>query len=166
MKGDRERCLQAGMDDYVGKPVRAQDLFDALARVVVDSGEPASPSTVHRPPSTTEIEAELLERVGGDRALLREVVSMFLETCPGSLAELREAVARADAAAVHRLAHTFKGMVAHFGAPAAVEAAQRLEDLGRAQDLGGAEEAFAALAGAAEALRPALGRLLDEGGPS
>jgi CheY-like chemotaxis protein/HPt (histidine-containing phosphotransfer) domain-containing protein len=163
MKGDRERCLAAGMDDYVGKPVRAQELYEALARSVAAGGAPSSPSAVHRPPSTVLDEADVLDRVGGDRELLREVVGMFLETSPGSLTELREAVVRRDAAGVHRLAHAFKGMVGHFGAGAAVEAAQRLEDLGRAQDLGRAEEAYAALAGAVERLRPALDRLVTEG---
>ncbi len=171
MKGDRERCLEAGMDDYVSKPVRAEDLFAAVARVVdggwwvVGGKDASSPSTIHHPPSTFN-EAELLDRVGGDRALLREVVRLFFETYPASLAELREAAARRDGEAVHRLAHTFKGMVAHFGAQAAAEAALRLEVMGQTGDLTGAEEACTALSAALERLRPALARLLDEGGPS
>jgi PAS domain S-box-containing protein len=176
MKGDRERCLQAGMDGYVAKPVRAHDLFEAVARIIpseavaggrwtVDGTEPSSPSTVHRPPSTLD-EAELLDRVGGDRALLRDIVSMFLDASPRSLAELREAAARGDAAALHRQAHTFKGMVGHFGATEAVEAALRLETMGGDGDLAGADAACAALEVAVARLRPELARLLDGGAPS
>jgi HPt (histidine-containing phosphotransfer) domain-containing protein len=161
MKGDRERCLAAGMDDYVGKPVRAQDLFDAIARVL----PPGSVSIATPPlPQTDELDvAELLDRVGGDRALLGDLVRLFLETYPENLAGLRQAVASGDSEAVHRLAHTFKGMVGHFGAPAAVEAALRLEVMGRTKDLSGAEEACAALTEAVERLRTELVRKTEGG---
>ncbi len=169
MKGDRERCLAGGMDDYVAKPVRARELFEAIGRVVLAErpARPAEASGRREAGPVTEVnESELLEQVGGDRALLAEMVRLFLENYPPSLAELREAVARGDAEAVHRQAHAFKGMVGHFGAQAAVEAARRLEAMGREGDLSQAEDAYAALAAAAERLRPALARLLEEGGPS
>jgi two-component system sensor histidine kinase/response regulator len=92
-------------------------------------------------------------------------VRLFFETYPGILAELRQAAAAGDAPTLHRQAHTFKGMVGHFGAPAAFEAALRLEVMGREGDLSGADQACAALAAAVERLRPALARLL-EGGPA
>jgi CheY-like chemotaxis protein/HPt (histidine-containing phosphotransfer) domain-containing protein len=172
MKGDRERCLEAGMDGYVSKPVRAHDLFQAVDRIVVDGGrwtvdgkENLSPSTVHHPLSTID-QADLLDRVGGDRTLLREIVSMFLDASPHSLAELREAAVQGDAAALHRRAHTFKGMVGHFGATEAVEAALRLENMGRDANLADAPAAYAELEAAVARLRPALLGLLDEGAPA
>jgi PAS domain S-box-containing protein len=168
MKGDRERCLQAGMDDYVAKPVRAQDLFDALARVAreVDGDGPCSPSTAHRPPSTTVDEADLLDRVGGDRVLLREIARLFLDGAPRNLAELRGAIDRGDAATLHRQAHTLKGMAGQFGAAEAFEAALRLEIMGREGRLNEAGEACAELERAVGRLRQALARLIGEGGPS
>jgi HPt (histidine-containing phosphotransfer) domain-containing protein len=108
----------------------------------------------------------VLNRVGGDLGLLREVVGLFLDACPQSLAELRQAATAGDAAALHSRAHTFKGMVGNFGARDAFAAALRLEMLAREGDLSGASDACAALEGAVERLRPALAALLAEGGPS
>jgi PAS domain S-box-containing protein len=156
MKGDRERCLEAGMDDYVSKPVRAQDLYDALGRVAPQG--PPEPETIDR--------AELLDRVGGDEELMREIVGVFLDSCPGQFAELRQAVERRDARVVHRLAHTLKGSVGQFGARSAHDAAVRLELIGKSGDLAQADEAFAALRGEVERVRPALEALLREGGSS
>jgi PAS domain S-box-containing protein len=160
MKGDRERCLAAGMDDYVSKPVRAQELFEAIARVLVVGGKRAGDAA---PAADAELDrADLLNRlVGGDAELLKEVVGVFLDSCPTMLAELKQAVDRRDASAVQRAAHALKGAVANFGAKTASEAAQRLEVMGRDQDLGRAAEAYAALEMALERLRPALERLAE-----
>jgi CheY-like chemotaxis protein/HPt (histidine-containing phosphotransfer) domain-containing protein len=160
MKGDRERCLEAGMDDYVSKPVRAQELFEAIARVLPDEEVTAPP---HPAPEVPLDRADLLDRVGGDLALLREIVGVFLDTFPGMLAELQQAFQRRDPAALHRVAHTLKGMVGNFGARAAVEAALRLEGMGRTQDLDQVGPALAELEQALDRLRPALARLLEEG---
>src|SRR5262249_28940333 len=101
MKGDRERCLEAGMDDYVSKPVRAQELFEAIARVLVVGGKRAGDPD---PAADAELDRDdLLNRlVGGDAELLKEVVGVFLDSCPAMLAELKQAVDRRDASAVQR----------------------------------------------------------------
>ena len=136
MKGDRERCLEAGMDGYVSKPIQTQELFAALAAVA--PAEPAAaPAATTEAPAAPAEEAPLLDptealaRVGGDWDLLKSLAEVFFDSYPAQLAQLREAVGRGDAPTVYRLAHTLVGAVGIFGAKPAVEAAARLEGMGR-----------------------------------
>jgi PAS domain S-box-containing protein len=160
LKGDRERCLAAGMDGYVCKPIQSQQLFEAIADVV-SGGAAAGPAAPPVSPAAEVLDkAEALGRVGDDVELLKELVGLFLESCPRQLAELRQAVARRDAPALRRTAHALKGAVGIFGARAAVAAAQRLETMGRAEDLTHADAACAALEEALARLEPALADLV------
>jgi PAS domain S-box-containing protein len=154
MKGDREQCLQAGMDDYLAKPLRVQELFEILARFC--------PPSTQTPASGTLDWAGGLERTGGDPALLRELAKVLLATYPGQLAELRQAIEQRDAQRVRRVAHSFKGGVGYFGAPVAVAAARHLENLGREDDLSRAAEVLATLEQAMRDFEPELARLLAE----
>src|SRR5450631_2427104 len=78
-----------------------------------------------------------LGRVGGDLDLLKEIARVFLDDCPRSLAELREAAARSDCAVVERSAHTLKGASANFGAARLVAAALLIEKMGHARTMDG-----------------------------
>src|SRR5262249_21539014 len=144
MKGDRERCLDAGMDGYVSKPVQARELFEVIERMV--------PALAPRQPEQDEAAAEAvgdwdkaLRGVGGDRESLHELVDVFLGACPQWLAELGEAVRRGDAVVVRRLAHTLKGSLWQLGAREAAAGAQRLETMALKGDLSGGEEVYALL---------------------
>src|SRR5262249_46364348 len=99
---------------------------------------------------------DALNCVGGDMELLGELVELLFSTYPEQLADLRDAIACRDNPRVQRIAHTLKGATSNFGAAAVVEAAQRLETMGRAGALTGAEEALHALEEAMGRLRPAL----------
>jgi len=145
MKGDRDRCLDAGMDGYVTKPIQAQDLYDEILRLVsssaphgtrqAEAGE-AKPSAGTAP---ADISA-LLETVGGDRDLVGELASMFLEDYPTQMASIRHAVEHGDAESLHESAHKLKGSVANFGAAGAQDLATVLELMGRERRAGDAPE--------------------------
>jgi PAS domain S-box-containing protein len=145
MKGDRERCLAAGMDGYTSKPIRIGDLEPAIAQLV----NPSKPAEGPLPEATREDgvidRVALLAGVDGNRRLLRELVRLFLADCPQRLAEIKEAVRRGDSEALRIEAHTLKGSVGNFAAKHAFAAAQRLEIMGRDGDLAKAGDARMAL---------------------
>jgi len=100
-----------------------------------------------------------LARVGGDEELLREIAVLFIEECPRALADIQEAVAAGDAGKLENAAHALKGSVANFGAKNAVDAAFRLEQMGRANQMTGAEETLPTLVNALSAVCAELAAL-------
>jgi PAS domain S-box-containing protein len=142
MTGDRERCLRAGMDGYLSKPIRAAELYAELARVV-----PAAPAPLDRP--------TILAACGGDQELLDEMVALFLDRGPAALDDVRSAVAAGDAPRAARLAHSLRGMAATFST-AAADAATAVEKAADAGDMAAAGAACADLAAALDRLRPHL----------
>jgi PAS domain S-box-containing protein len=153
MKGDAERCLAAGMDGYVSKPVRFEELARVIAGVVPDAGgaDPAPDRPPPPPPAPAERGPPAVDRAvalrctAGDEDLLRELAELFLRECPRQVEELGRAIGRADAPGVRRAAHTIKGAVGNFGARPAAHLADRLEALARDGSLARADELFAAL---------------------
>jgi signal transduction histidine kinase/DNA-binding response OmpR family regulator/HPt (histidine-containing phosphotransfer) domain-containing protein len=165
MRGDRERCLQAGFDGYVSKPIQFQDLFDTIDQLV------CAPSTNNAVPVVTMpraaeltpafAEAAALESTGGDRDLLKELISVFLGEVPGWMRDLDGAVKRGHADEVQRLAHTIKGAVDSCGASRAYDAAMLLERMGREGQLGEAPAAYTTLSRELGRARPELAAYLD-----
>jgi PAS domain S-box-containing protein len=153
MKGDRERCLDAGMDAYVAKPVQREVLLATIDRVLGRSTSQASEAT------DGEIcDADALRARVPDEEILGEVIALFLQECPRMLADVREAVERGDGARIRSAAHTFKGAAGNFVAAPVVEAATQLEVMGEAADLNGATGALARLERATERLTTQLRR--------
>ena len=146
MKGDRERCLEAGMDAYLAKPLRTKHLFDAIEDLYASQADDqTSLSTYQQVVEQPFDELTALEGVGGDADILTEVAKIFLEESPKRLHDIQDAVKTADSRSLEKAAHTLKGSVAIFGATAASEAARRLETMGRSRDLIHAEGAYTTL---------------------
>jgi two-component system, sensor histidine kinase and response regulator len=154
MKGDREHCIEKGMDGYVSKPLQPQALFDVLQILAPAAatepspavGEPAEREAPMEQPSGIGFdEATALDRVGGDRVLLNELIGAYRTESPKWLADISRAIPLGDAAALRRAVHTLKGALSIFGAADAVNAAQRLEQMAVAGNLALAADDWAAL---------------------
>ena len=188
MKGDRERCLEVGMDDYVPKPVQLDDVAAALERWLPhvpaegDAAQPAAgdlepreaagdqqaPTEGSQPTSDQEVlsppvfdQQAFLARVMGDEALGREVIAQFLQDVPSQIAALRVAVEEGDAHLLAQQAHRLKGAAGTIGGMALYQIAAAIEQAGRAGDLARPRELLPELEGALtafEAATAALGR--------
>jgi CheY-like chemotaxis protein len=164
MKGDRERCLEAGMDGYVAKPIEDAALWAEVDRLVPPEGatsDAASAPDASGGPMNPEA---VLARMGGDREAVRQLIEVFRQDCPPLVADIEAAVHDGDAKKLKAAAHTLKGMVAFFAADRATAAALALETLGEAGDLSAAAAAAGALANELTALEPVLRSLAGSPG--
>jgi len=136
MKGDEERCLAAGMDGYLSKPIRQQDLDRILDSYFPGLREPSASELikVHMPADFVD-EAMLLDRVGGDRAFLSELTELFRIEYPRQLAYARQALAEENSDGVMRAAHTLRGVLANLAATGPSETGATLEEIGNSGDL-------------------------------
>ena len=153
MQGDRDRCLQAGMDDYLAKPMSSETLYNALnywlpgacsppqplssspAQPPLPPSPPAPPPP---PPSSPPMPFDLdsiAKRLMGDRPLALQICDGVVAELPRQTAELRRLVVSGDAAAAERQAHTIKGAALNVGAEPLRAVAFQLEQAGRAKNL-------------------------------
>ena len=171
MAGDRERCLAAGMDGYVSKPINRQELFETIERLVPAvsaAGAPfANPSiatpaaqTSPAPQASTSTalidKAELMENLGDDEELLAQLASTFQATTPKLMTDLRAALAAGDAEGVKQWSHKMAGKFGVFYAHSAVTAARELETIGKSGNLAAAPAAMATLETQLAAVKAAL----------
>ena len=179
LKGDRERCLQAGMDDYVSKPVRVKELFACFQKLlpavpqvndaadsarkdpmnedenVRTSDDASGPAAEPDPKEVLDWDAALEQNGVGDEAS-SGLAALFLQELPKQLTAIREALTQGDATTLHRAAHTLKGSATVFVARRTAEAALRLETIADQGDLRTAEAAYEDLARELDRLRPVL----------
>ncbi|MFC1764174.1 response regulator [Planctomycetota bacterium] len=145
MKGDRQRCLDAGMDGYLAKPIRAQDLYSTIEATLAQLKGSISSDIEASPANISLDRDQILKNVGGSVETLQAVLTLFAEECPKLAQSIRTAINEGDCAALQRAAHTLKGTVQIFGAERAVAAALRLETMGREQNLVDAEDGWVVL---------------------
>ena len=145
MQGDRERCLEAGMDGYVAEPIRSSDLYQAVEEMVSHTAMPqadaqATVGEMAAPPEPTEETAAALDweaslaYLDHNEALLRDMASLFCIECPKLMAGIREAISQGEISELRRAAHTLKGSADVFAARPAAAAALRLETMGREEN--------------------------------
>ena len=140
MAGDRERCLDAGMDDYVSKPIDSGNLNAALTRVLANATHPETPRVVKADlkSSTRQEPCDLksaLARVEGDEDFLSELADIFLNSIEGLTRQLRAAVQAENRSKIGELAHAIKGSLGNFCAHPAYETSQLLETSSRDRDM-------------------------------
>ncbi|MCC6620314.1 MAG: response regulator [Deltaproteobacteria bacterium] len=160
MSGERDKCLEAGMDAYLAKPVSEAELMALIDETVrrIRTSEPASRETT--PTSDVFDARRVLEFAAGDQAFLRTLVEIFSETTPKQVAAIEAGVQHRDAGALMRAAHQLKGSVGNFAAERARKLAGELEDLARKKDFETATTLVAPLKVELEALREGLQRLV------
>ena len=176
MKGDRERCLQAGMDAYVAKPVVPAELYAAVeadyenASVysaspsatggdmlqATDAGQSASAAVQNSAADPLPAWAEAVARFGGKEDLVLELAGMFLEEGPQLMQQIRDHIEAGSAAELRRAAHTLKGSADVIGATPVMAVTAQLEELGRAENLAQATVLCAELARQMEDLLAAV----------
>jgi two-component system, sensor histidine kinase and response regulator len=159
MEGDRERCLAAGMDGYVTKPIRPDDLFAAIDRAIAQSRAPAAASAGK---SGVFDRDAALEFVGGDEQILRQVIEAFLAEWPNLLESAREAMAGVDDERLCFAAESIKDHLGVLAARAAYSAANEMESACHAHQLVRARSAFDRLQEEIEALRVILAAALED----
>ena len=160
MEGDREMYLAAGMDDYVSKPIRVQELVDALKRAAEhkrDHHEEAAPEQAADGYHDYDHEAEtavdepafelddaalqnLRDLAGDDDEFLNELIMTYLHDAPEMIGNMAQAIETGDAPALRMAAHTLKSNSADFGSMALAELAKQLEMIGKEGSVDGADE--------------------------
>jgi len=160
MKGDEEKCLAAGMDGYLSKPIKINELLEAIENMARTSEQEREEAPSAAPQLPILDYEGALERVGGDEELLRDVAGLFVEECPRLISNIEEAIRHKDAHALERSAHELKGAAGNFAAAAVVDSAFKLETMGRSGELGPASRTFVELESKIERLKQDLGAVI------
>ncbi len=148
MVGDRHRCLAAGMDDYISKPINIRRLIEIVEsygqerprlnpqeKMLHDNQSGSMPAYGRADDGDIMDLERALRRLDGDHSLLIDLIGFFLEDYPGLLAKMDEAATTGDASSLERAAHSMKGLVANFDAHLAKEIAQQIETASKERDM-------------------------------
>lgn len=155
LKGDREKCLQAGMDDYVSKPIRREEFFKTIEKL--------TPETEEKTEGSDEIvfdKAEALDRAADDEEFLKELINVFIEESPAHMSGIKKAVDSADSEALRKSAHKLAGALSGISANAACKTAKKMELMGKESKMDKIKETYDRLVKAMERLEQVLKEVL------
>jgi len=166
MKGDRERCIEAGMDSYVAKPISQDKLFETILKLSPDQIEDSSPEQTiqtdqEEPPEPALDKNTLLEAFGGDVDFLNEVVGIFLKEYPAMMENIEKSVKERNGDGLKETAHALKGMLRSFAAEEASQTVKLLEKMGQENEFGGIDKVYQNLAGEVEGFEKKLREILE-----
>jgi CheY-like chemotaxis protein len=154
IRGDKEKCLEAGMDEYLSKPISSTKLMNLLEMIATEKALKARPKDAVEKPRSKLDRQMLRDAFDQDWDFFKEIVDLFISDYPRMIEVLQDAIEKGDAAALRRSAHSLKGMVNLFQADDVVRMALRLEDKGKNNDFSGVDQEI-------ERLETALAKLKD-----
>jgi HPt (histidine-containing phosphotransfer) domain-containing protein len=178
MAGDREKCIAAGMNGYVSKPIRPETLEQAIEQWTVSAerkgsapsrgldtsgvGTSGKPTTVNRLPVTAEFDGDdFVERLMGDEDMAQKILRGFVEEMPLQLARLARAVENSDGNELRLVAHSIKGAAANVGGNEVREVALKMEKSAASGDLSAAPAALLELSASFDRARPIMEEFCD-----
>jgi CheY-like chemotaxis protein len=157
MQGDREQCIESGMDGYLAKPIDPKTFLQTVEGISARSVGSESAENEETAGLAGALDGKaLLARFSGNRKLLRNIVKTFREDCPRMMGRIRAALTARDAVALADGAHALKGSIGNFGDSAALETTREMEKAARQGKLDGTWELYATLEDQIASLLPAL----------
>ncbi len=168
-QGDKEKCLNAGMDGYIAKPIRKDELIEVLEKFAADSPrkqqynkEEESGDTAPTPETVFDM-AGMLKRINGDEGLLKEIAGIFIDDAFSEyLSPIKMAIGNRNSDALGKISHKLKGSALNVGGKATASAALQLEKMGRENSWDGVNDVYANLEKNVKQLVEQLSRLIEE----